>query len=616
MDCQKIDDNKKYFTNVYGKYKINNEVFGDYKKLLKFDGDQIKLAAGYFNEKPIDEHCYQFGLEKWHDWFTIPYYYLTNKIESQELKDIYESTWSQGECYDKCDGSKVVAISGDKTKCISINNFKGGKYKDLLPYDPIALISLLASFNEYNEYKKDTDLIKLDASDISYSYIDIICKYENDTTLYDKNKNDIKKLITINKIDVSNLNYYKNNILIDDIENAIIIVLKYIQNLRDNSLRTGIIDDSTEQTNFINEIIENDLNKFYYLFDEKDEYYLDYLTKKINHEPILILGKYCGAQYAYKHAQKNTEIKTVIPENIIDGEKFRTIVGEKKAIYIEYLRHIFKYSKELCFTKNYLFLNRLKNYSVIDDNTEAVINTNVESDIKFNSNNNIKIEKEIHGSFSNYEYVLKYYNSLPTIAYFLVLISAFITGFYYLLYLANALYYVVKFINIVVMLIIYLPTLFLYGVILLILFIANIIVFLPLSIVTKLYIVIRPYLMVILILILFSMILMSFSINGRKIALHMIMFAWKLFIGIIILIIEIIIWILKQPIIASLIIIYLLYLTYLIIYNDLELLRERHLDFFIKRNLIELRISQFLVRYIKNGNDSFANMLSKYEINY
>ena len=350
MDCQKIDDNKNYFTNVEGKYKINNEVFGDYKKLLKFDEDEIKLAAEYFTEKPIAEHCYQFGLEKWHDWFTIPYYYLTNKIESQELKDIYESTWSQGECYDKCDDyKKVVAISGDKTKCISINNFKGGKYKDLLPYDPIALISLLASFNEY---KKDTDLIELDASDNSYSYIDIIYKYENDTKLYDKNKNEIKKLITINKIDVSNLKYYKNNILIDDIENAIIIVLNYIQNLRDISLRTGIIDESTEQTNFINEIIENDLNKFYYLFDEKDEYYLDYLTKKINHEPILTLGKYCGAQYAYKHAQKNTEINTVIPDNIIDGDNFSTIVGEKKAIYIKYLKHIFKYSKELCFTNN------------------------------------------------------------------------------------------------------------------------------------------------------------------------------------------------------------------------------------------------------------------------
>lgn len=612
MDCQKIDDNKNYFTNVEGKYKINNEVFGDYKKLLKFDEDEIKLAAEYFTEKPIAEHCYQFGLEKWHDWFTIPYYYLTNKIESQELKDIYESTWSQGECYDKCDDYKVVAISGDKTKCISINNFKGGKYKDLLPYDPIALISLLASFNEY---KKDTDLIKLDASDNSYSYIDIICKYENDTTLYDKNKNDIKKLITINKIDVSNLNYYKNNILIDDIENAIIIVLNYIQNLIDNSLRTGIIDDSTEQTNFINEIIENDLNKFYYLFDEKDEYYLDYLTKKINHEPILTLGKYCGAQYAYKHAQKNTEIKTVIPENIIDGEKFRTIVDEKKAIYIEYLRHIFKYSKELCFTKNYLFLNRLKNYRIITEGDVVKTSPPNLDDKIFNSNNNIKIEKEIHGSFSNYEYVLKYYNSLPTIAYFLVLISAFITGFYYLLYLVNGLYYAVKFINIAVMLIIYLPTLFLYGVILLIIFIANIVVFLPLSIVVKLYGALRPYFTVLLILILFSMILMSFSINGRKIALHMIMFAWKLFIGIINLIIDIIIWILKQPIIVSLIIIYLLYLTYSIIYNDLEILIERHLDFFIKRNLIELRISQFLVRYIKNGNDSFENMLFKYNIN-
>ena len=67
MDCQKIDDNKNYFTNVEGKYKINNEVFGDYKKLLKFDEDEIKLAAEYFTEKPIAEHCYQFGLEKWHE---------------------------------------------------------------------------------------------------------------------------------------------------------------------------------------------------------------------------------------------------------------------------------------------------------------------------------------------------------------------------------------------------------------------------------------------------------------------------------------------------------------------------------------------------------------------
>lgn len=614
MDCEKIKDNKNYFTNVEGKYKINNEVFGDYKKLLKFDVDKIKLAAEYFTEKPIAEHCYQFGLEKWHDWFTIPYYYLTNKIESQELKDIYESTWSQGECYDKCDDSKVVAISGDKTKCISINNFKGGKYKDLLPYDPIALISLLASFNEY---KKDKNLIKKTTpSDNSYSYTDIIYKYENDTTLYDKNKNDIKKLIIINDIDVSNLNYYKNNILIDDIENAIIIVLKYIQNLIDNSLSTGIIEDSTEQTNIINEIIENDLNKFYYLFDEKDEYYLDYLTKKINHEPTLILGKYCGAQHAYKHAQKNTEIKTVIPDNIIDGDKFKTIVGEKKDIYIKYLRHIFKYSKELCFTNNYLFLNRLKIYGVIIiDNSKVTITIDEKSDKKFNSNNNIKIEKEIHGSFSNYEYVLKYYNSLPTIAYFLVLISAFIIAFYYLLYAWDVLHYAAFAINGAVMLLIYLPTLFLYGVILLILFIANIVVFLPLSIVMKLYGALRPYFTVLLILIIFAMFIMAFTINGRKIILDMIKLAWKLFIGIINLIIDIIIWILKQDIITSLIIIYLLYLTYSIIYNDLEILIERHLDFFIKRNLIELRISQFLVGYIKNGNDSFDNMLFKYNIN-
>ena len=109
---------------------------------------------------------------------------------------------------------------------------------------------------------------------------------------------------------------------------------------------------------------------------------------------------------------------------------------------------------------------------------------------------------------------------------------------------------------------------------------------------------------------------MTFSINGRKIILDMIKLAWKLFTIIIYLFIDIIIWILKHPIIVSLIIIYFLYLTYAIISNDFEMLIERHLDFYIKRILIELRISQFLLRYIKRGNDSFQNMLYKYKINY
>ena len=166
------------------------------------------------------------------------------------------------------------------------------------------------------------------------------------------------------------------------------------------------------------------------------------------------------------------------------------------------------------------------------------------------------------------------------------------------------------------MFMIWLPTLFLYVVILLILFIANVVVFLPLSIVMKLYGALRPYFTVLLILILFVMLTMTFTINGRKIILDMIKLAWKLFTIIIYLFIDIIIWILKLPIIVSLIIIYLLYLTYAIIHNDLEMLIERHLDFYIKRILIELRISQLLLRYIKSGNDSFQNMLFKYKINY
>ena len=613
--------NKNYFVTVADKkYKINNRVFEqDGDKLLKIDGNKIILAAEYYTTKPIGEHCYQFGLEKWHDWFTIPYYYLTNNIESQELKEIYKGTWSQGECYDKCNNKKVVAISGNKTKCISIDIFKGGKYKGLLEYDPIALISLLGSYNIY----KSTILKYIDGTSIDYSYEYIIEKYKTDPLVNDKSKKyNIKNVIEINGPSDNDKGEYLK-ILIKDIEDAIKRVLEYIRILIDESYKDKeSIKTNEEQDKIVLENIENDLNKFYYLFDDKDEYYLNYLTNKINYENKLVLGKYCGAQYAYKLAISKTNIDEFIGANFIDEELLSTIgipTDEvTKSKYIKYLKHIFKYSIELCFTKDYLFRERLVNYGIISIDVKDVVEpsqTNFDDKI-FNANNNIKIEKEIHGTFSNYEYVLKYYNSLPTIAYVSVLISASIIGIYYALYSFNGLYIVAWSFNAIVMFMIWLPTLFLYVVILLILFIANVVVFLPLSIVMKLYGALRPYFTVLLILILFVMLTMTFTINGRKIILDMIKLAWKLFTIIIYLFIDIIIWILKLPIIVSLIIIYLLYLTYAIIHNDLEMLIERHLDFYIKRILIELRISQLLLRYIKSGNDSFQNMLFKYKINY
>lgn len=641
--CDEINkqENKNYFVDVGDKkYKINNKVFQDDRnKLLKFDVDKIILAAEYYNTKSTVEHCYQFGLEKWHDWFTIPYYYLTNNIESQELKEIHKGTWSQGECFDKCDNKKVVAISGNKTNCISIDNFKRGKYKSLLEYDPIALISLLGSYNKYKLNIPDYD----SKTSIDYSYEYIIEKYKtipqtNPPVYYDKsNKYNIKDLIDIEEGPSPGEKGVYQAILIADIKYAIIKVLEYITVLIDESYKE-VTEEDEERDKIIYKSIENDLNKFYYLFDDKDEYYLNYLTNKINYEGgDLVLGKYCGAQYAYKLAINKTNIDEFIDDNFLDDESFSNAINistpsvqqpssttdsstdkVKKDRYLKYLRYIFKYSKELCFSNNYLFRERLDNYKIIKtagDSSVVIAPTNLDKEI-LNSNNNIKIEKKIHGTFSNYEYVLKYYNSLPTIAYVLVLSSAAIMILYSILYAWNWLRNFALCFNYIVILIIWLSTLFLYVVILSILFVANIVVFLPLSIAMKLYGALRPYFTVLLMIILFVMLIMTFTINGRKIILDMIKLAWKLFIIMINLFIDIIIWILKQHIITSLIIIYLLYLTYVIIHNDLELLIERHLDFYIKRNLIELRISQFLLRYIKSGNDSFKKMLRRYNINY
>lgn len=613
------ETNKKYFIkHDNNNYKISNEVFGDQKKLLKFDEDTITLAADYFSEKPTIEHCYRFGLEKWHDWFTIPYYYLTNKIESQELKDIYETTWSQGNCYNKCSDDNIVAISGNKTKCINIKNFKGGKYNNLLPYDPIALISLLGN---YNKYKRDIE-ITFDTGDTQkYSYENILWKYKYDSDIRNNNNNNIKDLISIIDNNETKINYYKNNILIPDMENAIKIVLIYIRDLIDETIRNNSdLNENKELDKTIFNIIENDLNQFYYLFDNKDEYYMDYLTKKINYSEKLKLGKYCGAQASYKLANETKildEYFTIPAEPPFD-DIIQNTDNELNNIYIKCLKHIYKYSIELCFTKNYRFYDGIRIYKIIDDvNAAGITDTNPANEDKtFNSNNNIKIKKEIYGSFNNYEYVFKYYNSLPTIAYLIVLFSAVLMFFYYICYSSDLLHYLAKFINIIVFLIIYVPTLLLYGIILLFLFIANITIFLPLSFVISLYNRIKEYFKVLLLILLIVIIIMSVTINGRKIVLDMIMLAWKLFITIMNLIIDIIIWILKQPIIVSLIIIYSLYLLYSITSKDLELLIERHLDFYIKRNLIELRISQFLINFIKNGNDYFAKLLFKYNIDY
>ena len=72
-------------------------------------------------------------------------------------------------------------------------------------------------------------------------------------------------------------------------------------------------------------LVKTELN--YYLFDDKDEYYLNYLTNKINYEGgDLVLGKYCGAQYAYNLAIHKNE-NDVIDNNFLDDESLSAAIS-------------------------------------------------------------------------------------------------------------------------------------------------------------------------------------------------------------------------------------------------------------------------------------------------
>jgi len=629
--CSKIkEDNKNFFDEENNKYKINNKIFKS-NNLLTIDNEVIKLVGEYYSEKPIDEHCYQFGLEKWHDWFTIPHYYLTNNIKSENVSSIYENTWSIGKCYDKCTNNQVVSSNpANIGSCVDIKLFENGKYKDYIPYDPIALICIILTY-----YKSEFDelpICKIYTEENSYSYIDILSKYydikkENDGTI----KNNINKNVVINDasgVDIkdfvefefnsnilSNSNYEK--IFKEDIQNAILNIHTYIQDITDIVLKDSYIDKAETEDNLnksqiqnIKKLIEKDIDKFYYLFDDKDKYYLTYLKDKINISKPLGLGKYCGAQYAYYLSKQSIK---KFKEKKISGDQYDNNFNN-------FLYHILDYSIKLCFTSDYLFYSRLINYKIIEkivDNHEDDNNNDDSINTQFNErvNNNIKIDKEVLASFNNYEYVFKYFNSLPTIAFIIVLSIALITSLYYLLFWLQLLSFSLQYlINFPIMLIFYITSNVLGFMIWIFMHVITYTILFPINMSKQLYNAARPYLKAILLILLAIMTITSAFPNGRKIILYLIKIIWMILIGIGYLIINISITILKYPILISLLIIYIIYIIYSIIVNDIETLGNYNVDMIYKHKLIFLQISIFIREHVKYGIDNYEKTLKKYKL--
>lgn len=119
---------------------------------LKISGDKIKFKNNYFEELPKIAHCNMFEIEKWEDWFTIPYYYINNKYDKGTNEEINIGTYTVPTCYKPCKSGSVV--KNNKNECESIETFMRGKYKGFIPYDPFAIIAIIGTRYSFFKWKQ------------------------------------------------------------------------------------------------------------------------------------------------------------------------------------------------------------------------------------------------------------------------------------------------------------------------------------------------------------------------------------------------------------------------------------------------------------------------------
>jgi hypothetical protein len=398
--------------------KTSNCLIDDTKNpnIVIADKNSIKYKENMYVYKEAKEHCNNYS-EKWQDWFCIKYYYLNNNYEQGVKKPEDALTNTISECLKPCDDDFIAVNNSDK--CESLFTFKNKKYADFLPYDPFAIICIIASAKGMtlntqptpqtnflrNDYIFDNttlgnhfDMMKKITTDISgKKFIWLTDKtdlYEIDSTTF--NNPNTSKIIS---------NRIKDGDIIKDVDKAFEHIAKYIREIKS--------EYEQDRDKIINRI-KSDLYKFFVLFDKRDEFYIDYLNhikiKEIDdyYESIranlqLYNGKRGGRgggggmEYSYNLAKKymNTVIDpdaddatiTAVAKAIntanadptsADKETAKTKLKEnynnfKESIDgtdKEYIMYLFYYSCDMCFSETSIFRNRLKKYLTIPENTE------------------------------------------------------------------------------------------------------------------------------------------------------------------------------------------------------------------------------------------------------
>ena len=354
--------------------------------------------------------------DRWHNWFTIPYYYLGNNDGRRKI-DESDKTRKVQSCYNKCADNYVVNNDSGANICESIETFNDGKYEKYISYDPLAIICILGS-------KLESNVINQGVPGNYYHTIENIKSADVDV---DINTEVIDKILN----SLGNNKYRDNNnnhpvvIINKDIDKAYDKLVKYIED---------IIKDAENDDSKIKKKIKDDIGKFYMLFDTRDKLYISYLDK------LKAAIPFKRVLYA-----KSIAHQSEIP-NKNDTETHT------------YLNYLFKYCKFLYFDENNIFAKRLLNYGIYDTDYITIINNPDEEDelakttkhiptpINYNPVT-VKIDTKHKNIFDDYSNAYELYKSFILTYPIILLLSVGLCIIIMFAYWSNIIYYTASFLN-------------------------------------------------------------------------------------------------------------------------------------------------------------------------
>jgi len=564
-----LEFNTEFQTCTIGEQHLSNN--------LKISGDKIKFKNNYFEKLPKKAHCNMFEIEKWEDWFTIPYYYINNKYDKGTNDKENKGTYSVPTCYKPCINNSVV--KNNKNECESINTFMRGKYKGFIPYDPFAIIAIIGTYNK-KDFHKSGEIG-------SYTY-----HINKKNILPDNIRNDIE----IDDTKISNLIVEGNKSIETSVSEAYNKLVNYIT--------TGIDSENLthDGNTIIKETIIRDINKFYDLFDTRDEFYMNYL-KKIKYIGNPEFGHYQGARYAYNIAN--------------DG-----LIGIRNIN--QHILFMFNYCCNLCFSSKYLFNGRLKNYGILEDGTdvssndyiEAIENeityANITSPVEYESSN-VNIDKEVIPAFSEYEYVFKYFRNLSIVGPFILLIIVLLLLFYWVLDRLRSLGRIMKIINYFLLYFLNLIMNSMYYFAYFFMRIFGLVIVHPLNVIMlKLPNILGFVVGLFILLLIDPLSLLNIGINMRPFAFILLDFIYITLVQLIKLFIKLIIIIFSYTIVSIPILIYVVYTLYKITYQDLTILTDPHINFSpYKSGIIMIYFQMMRNDYFKSVLNEHIKLINK-----